>query len=78
MISKDIGDGSSLQFLFTVEQMVDTKYLEKDPVQQDWGFLLLKPISQTLNSNQSLDTGAKGLELIGTPTAVGQRTLEMR
>lgn len=78
MTSKDIGDGSSLQFLFTVEEMVNTNYLEKDPVQQDWGFLLLKPIPQTLNSNQSLDSGAGGLEQIGTPTAVGQRTLEMR
>ena len=74
---KDIGDGSSLQFIFTLEEMVDTQYLEKDPIQQDWGFHLFRPLPQTLNANQSLDSGARGLEQIGTPTAVGQRTLEM-
>jgi len=74
---KDIGDGSSLQFIFTVEEMVDTNYLEKGPVQHDWGFSLLKPIPQNLNLNQSLDSGVNGLEQLGTPTAVGQRTLEM-
>ena len=77
MTRKDIGDGSSLQFIFTVEEMVDTNYLEKDPVQQDWGFSLLKPIPQNLNLNQSLDSGNNGFEQLGTPTAVGQRTLEM-
>lgn len=75
---KDIGDGSSLQFIFTVEEMVDTNYLEKDSAQQEWGFSLLKPIPQNLNVNQSLDSGINGFELLGTPTAVGQRTLEMR
>jgi len=77
MTRKDIGDGSSLQFLFALEQVVNTGYLERDPVQQDWGFMLLNPLPQILNSNQSLDSGTRGLEQTGTPTAVGQRTLEM-
>lgn len=76
-VRDDIGDGLSFQFFVTVEQVVDTRYLEMDFVQQTWGFGLLKPLPQTLNSRQSLDSGTRGLEQRGTPTTVGQRALEM-
>lgn len=76
-IHEDVGKGSAIQFLVKVEQMVDTKYLENDSVQHDWGFSLLKPLPHALNLGQSLDSGAKGMEQRGTPTEVGQRALEM-
>ncbi len=76
-VRDDVGDGLSFQFFAAVEQIIDTRYLEMDPVQQGWGFGLLNSLPQTLNSRQSLDFGTRGLEQRGTPTIVGQRTLEM-
>ena len=43
-----------------------------------WGMTLLRPLPETLNARQSLDTGANGLELTNTPVYAGQHTLEMR
>jgi hypothetical protein len=44
--------------------------------QNRWGMGLLRRLQYTLNANQDLDAGTHGLEKSGTPTAVGQRTLE--
>jgi hypothetical protein len=74
----DVGSGLAFQFFATVGQVVDTRYLEETPVQQDWGRGLLKPLPQTLNAGQSLGSGDRGAELRGTPKKVGQRTLEMQ
>lgn len=74
----DVGNGMAIQFFAAVGQVVDTGYLEDNPVQQDWGFGLLEPLPQTLNAGQSLDFGTRGAELRGTPKKVGQRTLEMQ
>lgn len=77
-IKDDAGKGISYQFIVKVAQVVDTKYLEQPFAQHNWGFSLLKPLPVGMNREQSLDSGAHGLEQRGTPTAVGQRTLELQ
>jgi hypothetical protein len=44
--------------------------------QHRWGMSLLSPLPETLNADNDLDAGVHGLEQRGTPTEVGQRTLE--
>jgi hypothetical protein len=75
---EDVGKGVSYQFIVKVAQVVDTTHLEKPSAQHDWGFALLQPLPVTLNRAQSLDLGDHGMEQRGTPTAVGQRTLELQ
>lgn len=77
-LHEDVGKGVSYQFIVKVAQVVDTTYLEKPPAQHDWGFALLQPLPVTLNRAQSLDFGEHGMEQRGTPTAVGQRALELQ
>ncbi len=75
---EDVGKGVSYQFIVNVAQVVDTTFLEKPSAQHDWGFALLQPLPVTLNRAQSLDLGDHGMEQRGTPTAVGQRALELQ
>mgnify|MGYP001825126009 FL=1 len=77
-LQENVGKGLSLQFIVKVAPTVDTKYLEKPYPQNNWGFSLLQPLSMGLNRKQSLDSGNYGLEQRGTPTEVGQRTLELQ
>mgnify|MGYP001812267877 FL=1 len=77
-LQENVGRGLSLQFIVKVAPIVDTKYLEKPYSQHNWGFSLLQPLSMGLNRKQSLDSGNYGLEQRGTPTEVGQRTLEFQ
>ena len=72
------GKGLSYQFIVKVAQIVDTSHLEQATAQHNWGFSLLHPLPVAMNRQQSLDTGEHGLEQRGTPTAIGQRTLEMQ
>jgi len=76
-IKDDAGKGISYQFIVKVAQVVDTQYLEKVSPQHNWGFALLQPLPIALNREQSMDSGADGLEQRGTPNSIGQRTLEM-
>jgi hypothetical protein len=41
-----------------------------------WGMSMLNPPPKTLNAANDIDAGMYGLEQRGTPSAVGQRTLE--
>ena len=75
-LNEDVGSGMSFQFIVKVTQIVDTSYLEKPSTPNAWGFSLLKPLPVGLNRVQSLDSGEHGLEQRGTPTEIGQRTLE--
>jgi hypothetical protein len=52
--------------------------LEDEIGPPEWGKTLLRPLPETLNVRQSLDTGDHGLEQEGTTTAVGQHTLELQ
>jgi hypothetical protein len=75
---ESLGSGSSIQFKFAVETLVDSSFLEDSIGPNQWGTSLLRPLPQTLNVRQSLETGDCGLEQAGTPTSVGQHTLELR
>ncbi len=72
----DAGKGISYQFIVKVAQVVDTQYLDKASPQHNWGIALLQPLPVALNREQSLDSGLHGLEQRGTPSEIGQRTLE--
>lgn len=69
---EDAGNAFAFQFLFGIVPMVDTLYLENNPSPLYWGFSQLNPLPQAL---QSADNW---MEQRGTPTGVGQRTLEMQ
>jgi len=77
-LKENVGKGLSFQFIVKVTPIVDTSHLEQSPGQHTWGASLLKPLPITLNSSHGMDAGLYGLELRGTPTSAGQRTLEMR
>jgi hypothetical protein len=76
--SEKAGSGFGFQFFFVVMPTVDTKYLWEPPEQFAWGWQSLEPLSTTLNTGQSVTSGAHGIEMRGTPDSIGQRTLEMR
>jgi hypothetical protein len=75
---EDLGMGVDIQFIMRVASLVDTSHLEEKRGPNQWGFELLRPLPETLNRGQSLDTGATGLEQTGMPTGAGQNTLELR
>jgi len=73
-----VGMGGTVQLLFSVVPIVDTsEYADDSTHAMHWGMSLLDPLPRTLNAQQSLRTGSSGLELGGTPSKVGQHTLEM-
>jgi hypothetical protein len=75
----ELGKGGSVQPIFALVPLVDTRHLASPhrPLNR-WGMHLLQDLPVTLNAHQNLDTGQAGLELRGTPSKVGQRTLEMQ
>jgi hypothetical protein len=73
-----LGTGFSAQFIVDVGSVVDTSNVRSAVDPNDWGAMMLRPLPQTLNTEQSIDDGRFGLEQRGTPRKVGQRTLEMR
>ena len=75
---ENLGGGSGVQLFIAVSNLVDTSPYEDGIGPHQWGISLLRPLPQTLNIHQSLDTGTGGLELQATPAKVGQHTLEMR
>jgi len=75
---EDVGKGVGFQFFFQVVPTVDTRHLTGGAEQLGWGRELLRSLPVTLNAAQSLDSGIHGVEMRGSPTSVGQRTLEMR
>jgi hypothetical protein len=70
------GGGQAIQ-PFGIVSVVDTDDLLDDLPQHSWGNALLQPLPRALNAGSSPDSGQSGLEQRGTPTAVGERTLEM-
>lgn len=74
-----LGMGGSIQPILSLQQIVDTAEYEDDAyVAMGWGASLLSPLPQTINMNQSLNSGSAGLEQSGTTSKIGQHTLEMR
>ncbi len=71
--------GAALQIIFAVAGVVDDGDLSQSPKVHEWGFALLEPdLPIALNRQQQLDSGSGGIQQQGTPTAVGQQTLELR
>jgi len=75
---QDSGQGAALQLLFAVAGIVEDDDFSLSPPSHHWGLQLLQPdLPVALNRAQALDAGTGGLEQRGTPTAVGQKTLEL-
>jgi hypothetical protein len=75
---ENLGTGGAIQIFLTVAPLIDSSFLEDEIGPPEWGKTLLRPLPETLNVRQSLDTGDHGLEQEGTTTAVGQHTLELQ
>ncbi|MEH6584594.1 MAG: hypothetical protein V7754_21875 [Halioglobus sp.] len=73
----DAGGGKSLQPLGGLIPVVDVDDLLTAMPQHRWGAASLEELPVSLNSDNRPDTGQNGIEQRGTPTAVGQRSLEM-
>jgi hypothetical protein len=73
----DAGGGQSILPFASVVSVVDVDDLLEDMPQHEWGAASLADLPVTLNTDSRPDLGQNGIEQRGTPTAVGQRTLEM-
>lgn len=74
-----LGKSGAVQPILAVRQIVDTDDYEDDAIESlGWGSMMLRSLPRTLNANQSLHSGAAGLEQSGTSPYVGQHALEMR
>ena len=74
----DLGNSTAIQPIITVEAMFDTSNVENDVVHfTEWPAFCLRPLPETLNRAQSLDTGMSGFEQRGTAPNAGQRSLEL-
>jgi hypothetical protein len=74
-----LGMGGSIQPVLSLQQIVDTADYEDDAfVSMNWGISMLRPLPQTLNDRQNMNSGMAGVEQSGTTPSVGQHTPEMR
>lgn len=73
---ENAGSGSALQPSLGLVDVVDVADLRTPMPQHLWGATWLQALPQLLNSASSPDSGASALEQRGTPSAVGQRSLE--
>lgn len=71
------GGGRSLQPLGGLLPIVDVDDLREHLPQHRWGATSLNSLPVSLNRDSQPDTGANGIEQRGTPTGLGQRSLEM-
>jgi hypothetical protein len=72
------GGGKSIQPFFGFISVVDTDDLTGPMPQHRWGSAILqRRLATTLNSGSNSDTGQNGLQRRGTPTAIGQQSLEI-
>jgi len=77
-LEQDLGSGGGIQFFVEIDELVEVDYLIKEPNALHWGDQMLRPLPETLNAGSDITSGEHGLELTGTPSSVGQRTLEMQ
>jgi hypothetical protein len=71
------GGGRAIQ-PFGIMSVVDSGDLIGPLPQHNWGSSLLQPLPGTLNMSSDLASGQSGLQQRGTPTAIGQQSLEMK
>jgi hypothetical protein len=70
------GGGRAIQ-PFGIMSVVDSGDLIGPLPQHDWGNSLLQRLPGSLNMSSNLTSGQSGLQQRGTPTAIGQQSLEM-
>jgi hypothetical protein len=75
--SESLGGGGAIQFLFAVMSLSDVPALRRPADAHRWGRTMLRRPPVTLNNDQSLRTGAHGLQQRLAPAYAGQSTLEM-
>jgi hypothetical protein len=71
------GGGAAVQPVFGVVSVVDVDDLTERMPQHDWGRGNLLRLPEAINAPWAPDLGSGGIEQRGTPTGVGQRSLEM-
>jgi hypothetical protein len=74
---ENLGGGTALQLIVMVVSLSNTSELRRRADAHAWGRWLLQPLPVALNSEQTLRTGANGLQQRIAPRYVGQQTLEM-
>lgn len=75
----DAGAGFSVTLIFSAGSLTDTtRYEESGSHTVNWGASLTFPLLESLNVAQSLESGTRGVQLIATPTIVGQHTLGLQ
>ena len=72
------GGGSAIQPFVGIADVVDINDLLQQLPQHEWGGTLLGPLPRVLNSPSRPDSGSTGVQQRGTPTGVGQGSLEMQ
>lgn len=74
----DLGSSTAVQPVLAVEMLFDTSAVENEVVNFiEWPTFCLRPLPETLNRHNTMNTGTDGFEQRGTATVVGQRALEM-
>jgi hypothetical protein len=71
------GGGRAIQPLLGFVSVVDAGDLNGPLPQHTWGSSLLQRLPGTLNMASNPGSGQSGLQQRGTPTAIGQQSLEM-
>lgn len=72
----DAGGGRAVQPFVGLVSLVDVEDLTDELPQHDWGAGLLEPLPTAANSDSRPDTGQNGIQRRGTPTGIGQQSLE--
>ncbi|MFT6958374.1 MAG: hypothetical protein ACJAYC_003391 [Halieaceae bacterium] len=76
--SADLGGGSAVQPFVGVVDVVDVNDLVNALPQHGWGGTSLLPLPEVLNVLSRPEMGDTGIQQRGTPTGIGQQSLEMR
>ena len=72
----DAGGGRAIQPMIGLVSLVDVEDLVDELPQHDWGASLLEPLPIAANSDSRPDTGQNGIQRRGTPSGIGQQSLE--
>ena len=73
----DLGGGTAVQLIVSIISLTDASAFRRPADAHSWGAASLQALPKTLNAEQSLRSGAHGLQLRTAPSYTGQQTLEM-
>jgi hypothetical protein len=74
---KDLGGGTALQLIVSVTSLTDTSAYRQPGEAHAWGASSLRRLPSTLNTDQSLRSGTRGLQFKAAHSYAGQHSLEM-